>query len=79
MTMESLPRAASAEHLTDALRRSGTLGDGRVCDVVVADRFRAQMEQLAYDGAGAGAAPAILITRRNRPWQGHRRPGPRLV
>jgi hypothetical protein len=35
MTTESLPRAASAEHLTDALRRSGALGDGRVCDVVV--------------------------------------------
>ena len=35
MTTESLPGAASAEHLTAALRRSGTLGDGRVCDVVV--------------------------------------------
>jgi hypothetical protein len=32
---ETLPSAASAEHLTDALRRSGALGSGRVCNVVV--------------------------------------------
>ena len=32
---EALPRAAEPEYLTDALRRAGTLGNGRVRDVVV--------------------------------------------
>jgi hypothetical protein len=35
MTREPLPRAAEAEHLTNALRRTGALGDGCVCNVVV--------------------------------------------
>src|SRR5215472_10183115 len=32
---EALPRAAEPEYLTDALRRAGALGTGRVLDVVV--------------------------------------------
>jgi len=35
MTTEPLPSAASAEHLTEALRRAGALGEGRVCSVTV--------------------------------------------
>lgn len=30
MTTDPLPRAVGAEHLTDALRRPGALGNGRV-------------------------------------------------
>ena len=33
MTAEALPSSADAEHLTDALRRSGVLDRGRVCKV----------------------------------------------
>ena len=32
---EALPRAAEPEYLTDALRRAGALGTGRVLDVLV--------------------------------------------
>jgi hypothetical protein len=32
---EDLLRTAQREYLTDALRRAGALGAGRVCDVVV--------------------------------------------
>ena len=32
---EDLPRAAQPEYLTDALRRAGVLGAGRVRDIVV--------------------------------------------
>lgn len=35
MTTEPLPQAANAEHLTHALRRSGALVHGRVCNVEV--------------------------------------------
>src|SRR5215831_21107956 len=35
MSTEPLQIATKAEHLTDALRRSGVLGNGRVCNVVV--------------------------------------------
>ena len=35
MTTEPLPAAAHADHLTEVLRKSGALGDGRVCDVAV--------------------------------------------
>jgi len=35
MTSEPLPRATEPDYLTDALRRSGALSDGRVTDAVV--------------------------------------------
>jgi hypothetical protein len=35
MTSEPLPLAAQPEYLTEALRRSGALGEGCVSDVVV--------------------------------------------
>ena len=66
MTTESLPRAASAEHLTDALRRSGALGDGRVCDVVVESArptvlSRILRLRLTYEAAAAGAPSSIIL------------------
>jgi hypothetical protein len=35
MTTQPLPKAAEAEHLTEVLRRSGALGEGRICRVAV--------------------------------------------
>src|ERR1700720_1822056 len=35
MTADPLPNAADAEHLTEALRRSGPLGEASVCNVEV--------------------------------------------
>src|SRR5256885_856658 len=35
--VDALPSAASAEHLTDALRRCGALGSGRVREVTIKD------------------------------------------
>src|SRR4030095_9443983 len=66
MTTESLPRAASAEHLTEALRRSGTLGDGRVCNVVVESArptvlSRILRLRLTYEAAAAGAPSSIIL------------------
>mgnify|MGYP003694226113 CR=1 FL=1 len=66
MTTESLPRAASAEHLTDALRRSGTLGDGRVCNVVVESARATVLSRilrlsLTYEAAAAGAPSSIIL------------------
>ena len=35
MTTDPLPAAAHADHLTEVLRKSGVLGDGRVADVAI--------------------------------------------
>jgi hypothetical protein len=80
MTTEHLPPAADAKHLTDALRRSGVLGDGRVRDVVV-DSSRATILsriirlRLSYEGTAVGA-PGSLILKTGLPdragWSGGR-------
>jgi hypothetical protein len=63
---ESLPRAAQAEHLTDALRRCGALGEGRVCNVVVESSRPTILSQitrlrLTYDGAATAAPPTVIL------------------
>ena len=74
MTPDPLPRAADAEHLTEALRRSGALGDGRVCDAVV-ESSRATIVsriirlRLSYEGA-ATDAPRSLIVKTGLPERG---------
>lgn len=60
-----LPPAARAEHLTAVLRKSGTLGDGRVRDVTVERSFDTVLShimrlRLQYEG-GAATAPSSLI------------------
>jgi hypothetical protein len=65
MTTPSLPPAASAEHLTAALRKSGALRDGRVRDVTVERSFDTVLShimrlRLHYEG-GAATAPTSLI------------------
>jgi hypothetical protein len=66
MTTESLPKAADAEHLTEALRRAGALGEGRVCNVV-AESSRATIVsriirlRLTYDGAVAAVPNSVIL------------------
>jgi len=82
MTTDSLPRAAGPGYLTDALRRSGTLGDGRVRDVVVESARTTELSRiirlrLTCEPA-AGPAPSSLILKTGRPdrigggWNGGR-------
>src|SRR5438552_12633517 len=71
MTTEPLPKAADAGHLTDALRRSGALGDGRVCNVAVESSratilSRIVRLRLSYEGA-ADDAPRSLILKTGLP------------
>jgi hypothetical protein len=66
-----LPRAAHAEYLTDALRRYGVLGDGRVCNVVVENSRATILSRiirlrLSYEG-GAADAPRSLILKTGLP------------
>lgn len=66
-----LPRAAHAGYLTDALRRSGVLGDGRVCDVVLENSRATILSRiirlrLSYEG-GAVEAPHSLILKTGLP------------
>ena len=69
--MEELPKAAGADHLTAALRRSGALGAGHVRGVVVESARSTVLSRilrlrLSYEGAAAGA-PESLILKTLRP------------
>ena len=81
MTTQPLPKAADAEHLTETLRRTGALGDGRVRDVVVESSRPTLLSRiirlrLTYDGAvDAPGLRAGRGSRRSCP-RGARRPGP---
>jgi hypothetical protein len=71
MTSEQLPEAATPDHLTLVLRRSGTLGDGRV-DQVVIESSRATILskifrlRLTYDGESMDS-PTTLILKTGYP------------
>src|SRR5437660_10354371 len=67
MTIEPLPRAIDAEHLTLVLRRSGALRASRVCDVAMESsprklRSHTSRLRLTYD-RDAGQAPRSLILK----------------
>ena len=68
---EPLPKAASAAHLTEALRRAGVLGEGRVRAVeVVSTRptILSQIVRLRLDYEDApGTAPPTLILKTTHP------------
>jgi hypothetical protein len=69
-----LPAAASTEHLTEAFRRAGVLGDGRVCDVTVESARPTLVShisrlRLRYEGA-APAAPVTVILKTGQPDSG---------
>ena len=77
---EDLPRAAQPEYLTDALRRAGALGTGRVCDVVLESSkptilSRIIRLRLSYDGPAADA-PASLILKTGLPERADARRNP---
>src|SRR5438874_2062915 len=61
-----LPTAAQAEHLSEALRRSGALAHGRVREVAV-ESSRAKLLsriirlRLAYDGDAAEAPNSVIV------------------
>src|SRR5712672_2310675 len=67
MTSIPLPQIASdVGHLTDALRRSGALGDGRVSAVAVESSRPTVLShiirlRLTYDGAAAGAPDTVIL------------------
>ena len=78
MTAQSLPAAASADHLTSVLRKAGALGDGRVREVVVERSFDTLLShifrlQLRYEGAAGGPEFLILkaglVDRPGGPWK----------
>ncbi|HXL31905.1 MAG TPA: aminoglycoside phosphotransferase [Bradyrhizobium sp.] len=81
MITQSLPPAASADHLTTALRNSGMLGDGCVRDVVVERSFDTLLShifrlKLSYDATLGGPEFLILkaglADRPGGPWKAGR-------
>jgi hypothetical protein len=73
--MEPLPAIAEPESLTQALRRSGVLDRGRVCDVAVESsqeklRSRTIRLRLTYDGAAPTGAPGSLVLKAGLPNRG---------
>jgi hypothetical protein len=70
MATESLPAAADASRLTDALRGAGLLRDGRVGDVAVASSqltLLSQITRLRLSYLGASDAPEHLILKAAHP------------
>jgi thiamine kinase-like enzyme len=70
MIADPLPKAADAEHLTETLRRFGSLGEASVCKVAVMASFRKLRShtfrlRLDYDGP-ARDAPSSLILKVGR-------------
>jgi hypothetical protein len=68
---QPLPDAVHAEKLTDALRQSKVLGDGRVCNVTVESSRTTILSRiirlrLTYEGA-AGEAPTSMIFKTGLP------------
>jgi hypothetical protein len=71
VTAEALPNSADAEHLTDALRRSGVLGCGRVCNVNVEHSYPTVVShvlrlRLTYE-PDESAAPRSVIFKTGLP------------
>jgi hypothetical protein len=66
VTTESLPRAAGAERITEALRQCGAISTARVCNVAAlsslkklrSHTFRLRLE---YEGPSAGAPKSIIL------------------
>ncbi len=71
MATDSLPRAADAERLTEALRRAGALGSARVSNVAAMSslkKLRSHTLRLRLDYEGAAAdAPGSLILKMGHP------------
>ena len=66
MTSEPPPKAATPENLTHALRRSGSLGDGRVSEVVVESSRATILSKivrlrLTYDGEALSSPSSVIL------------------
>lgn len=66
MTTDPLPRAADAERLTEALRRSGAIGSARVGNVAVMSSLKKLRShtlrlRLAYEGAAGDAPDSVIL------------------
>lgn len=80
MDPEPLPQAVDCEHLTDALRRHGVLGDGRVSHVAVEHSRATILSQiirlrLTYKGAAPDAPGSVIFKtglRDRDDWSGGR-------
>ncbi len=82
MTTDSLPTAAQAENLTEALRISGVLGEGKVRHVAIEKSFATVLShffhlRLDYDSDAAGAPTSLILkaglpSRPGGPWIGGR-------
>lgn len=64
--MQSLPTAGGAEQITEALRRSGALGGGRVTEVAVEKSFPTILSyiyrlRLTYEGSHDGAPQSLTL------------------
>lgn len=64
--MQPLPAGIDAEYLTEALRRSGALSRGQVCDVSVLSSQNTMLSrvlrlQLHHQDAGADAPPSLIF------------------
>jgi hypothetical protein len=73
MTTPSLPSAASAEHLTAALRKCGALGEGSVREVAVESSRDTLLShiirlRLSYDGAASGAPRSVILKVAHAAW-----------
>jgi len=69
--MESLPATVTPEWLTEALRRSGALGGGRVCDAAVMNSLRKLRShtfrlRLDYDEGVADALASVILKMGHR-------------
>jgi thiamine kinase-like enzyme len=66
MPTESLPRAADAKRITEALRQNGAITSARVCSVAATSSLKKLRShtfrlRLEYEGAGAGAPNTIVL------------------
>jgi hypothetical protein len=80
MTTQSLPKPIDAEYISQALRRSGVLGDGRVTDITVETSYPTILSHLfrlrltynsnqKYDAPASLILKAGLLERPGGPWK----------
>lgn len=70
MNLNFLPKAAEAEHLTDAFRQAGLLGDGHVTSIVIEssrDTILSQIKRLRLSYKGGSDAPKTIILKTEIP------------
>jgi hypothetical protein len=76
MTTDALPPAANAERLTEALRKSGSLGDGRVCNIAAVGSFAKLRShtfrlRLDYEGPADDAPRSVILKMGHLDGEGH--------